>query len=261
MNNSLDKKNITSIVVTFNEARHLGECLDALDFCQEKILIDLYSTDDSVVIARKHGCRIIQHKKVEIVEEIREWATQQASNDWVIFIDPDEIFPKEFIDEICKKINDKKIGGVSFKRINYFIGEPVRHGLWYGKTRFIRFFNKKAVNFNDLVHDGMRTKKEFRFIKSDFTIKHYWIDSLEQFYEKHNRYLKHEGKSRYERGERFSISKLYLYQILNFLKWFIIQHGFLDVKNGWKLIKLAIWYDYSSWIMLKKYQEQIENKY
>lgn len=247
----------TAIIVTYNEESHLDECLSALNFCQEKIVIDLGSSDKSVEIAKKNNCKVIFHERVEIVEQIREWAIQQANNQWIVFMDPDEIFPKESLLEIINMIEKDKVGGVTFERTNFFLGRPIKHGRWFGKSGYPRVINKNSVILSGSVHDGLKRKREYKYKKSKSVIKHYWIDNLEQFYEKHNRYLKFEGESRYKRGLRFSSFKMFKSLSVNFVMWFFVNHGFLDTKNGWLLIKLAIWYEKQAWLSLKKYQEDI----
>lgn len=245
----------TSIVVTYNEAAHLDECLSALSFCSEKIVIDLGSTDKSRDIALAHGCRVIMHPRVDIVEQIRAWAIAQATHEWIVFMDPDEIFPVTSIPLMQQAITEDHVGGITFSRLNYFLGRPIMHGRWYGKTGFPRVFQKESVSLSSSVHDGLKRKKTYVYVKLPGVIKHYWIDSLPQFYEKHDRYLKHEGESRYKRGQRFSYMRMYLNLVLNFFSWYILNHGFLDTVHGWRLLKLALWYERSAWMSLKKYQD------
>ncbi|MFA5109380.1 MAG: glycosyltransferase family 2 protein [Patescibacteria group bacterium] len=248
---------LTALVVTFNEEKHLDECLSALDFCQEKIVIDLGSTDNSVAIASRHNFRVITHPWTEIVEPLRSWAIAQASHDWIVFMDPDEIFPVASRSEVVETIAAGLFGGLTLERVNYFIGRPIKHGRWFGHAGFPRVFNKNSVILSGSIHDGLKRKKEYRYRKISGVIKHYWVDSLNQFYEKHNRYLKHEGASRYNRGERFSRFGMYRGLTINFIRWYLLNHGFLDRKDGWQLIKLALWYEKNAWLSLKKYQEDL----
>lgn len=276
----------TAIVVVYNEDIHLDECLEALSFCDEKIIVDLGSTDKSIEIALKNNFRIIHHDRVEIVEEIRGWAIEQAKNDWVVFVDPDEIFPKNSLSIILNlikkeysykislsKIKDfflyffekdykwvKMIGGFSFPFQNYFIDKPVKHGRWKNNAGVLRVFNKKSVITSGFVHRGLGRKREFENIKIKKYIKHYWVNSMDHFYEKHNRYLKYEGESRYSAGLRFSKFCMYKSLVFVFVKNYIYKLGFLDGKNGLVLIKLAMWYEKEAWLSLKLYQQNNLNK-
>jgi len=248
----------SSITVTYNDALHLDECLKALNFCDEKIVIDLGSDDDSIEIAKKNGARMFYHKRVDVVEQIREYAVSLASNDWIVFIDPDEIFPTSSIDKIIKTINSNpSVRSVAFRRRNYFLGSPIKYGRWHDKVYYIRVFHKEAMTFSKFVHRGMERKKEFRKINlKDYIMKHYWVDSMKEFYRRQVRYLKHEGESRHKNNKRFSLIGMYIALIKMFLDSYIKQLGFLDRKNGWKLVRLALWYEKNSWISLKQYQNK-----
>lgn len=246
----------TSIVVTYNEERRLRECLEALDFCDEKIVVDLGSKDHCKKIAKAMGCRVLEHKRVPIVEQIREWAVQEAKNDWIIFIDPDEVFPKEALQDIQSIIEQNStLGEIRIPKINYFQGKEIKYGYWGGRAAFLSIFKKEAAVFSQKVHQRIKVKDEYKFKLFDrYFIKHYWIDSEEQFYEKHLRYLNYEGENRYSTGKRFSVYNMTKDLFYKFILYYIIRKGFLDGILGIKLLKLSIWYEYNAWINLKKYQ-------
>ena len=94
----------TAFVVTFNERRHLHECLDSVASCDQRIVVDLGSTDGSLKIAARSGAEIIHRKRVPIVEQVRKEAILYARNDWIIFLDPDEVFPTASIPDLLSNI-------------------------------------------------------------------------------------------------------------------------------------------------------------
>jgi glycosyltransferase involved in cell wall biosynthesis len=121
------KINFSSVTVTYNDARHLEKCLKSLKFCQENIVLDMGSTDDCVKIAKKNKAKVYHHKRVKIPAKIRKHAASLASNKWLIFIDPDEIFPTNAINEIKKILSTQpNIGIISIQRVNYFLGSPTK---------------------------------------------------------------------------------------------------------------------------------------
>lgn len=252
----------SSITITCNEADHLDECLKALDFCAEKIVIDLGSSDNSVKIARRHNAKVFYHKKEEIVEKIREYALSLPKNDWVVFMDPDEIFPVEAVKEIKKAIaEDEKIGRIAIKLRNYFLNHPVKFGRWKEYFHNAKVFRKQALQFSGFVHRGIILSRDYKdyYLKKGI-IKHYWVDTMEEFYEKHSRYLKHEGESRFMNNWRFSRIKMRFSLFKKFIKWHIKDLGFLDRENGWLLLKLALWYEKNAWLSLKDYQKRFDRK-
>lgn len=252
-------KKLSLVVVTYNDGAHLEECLNALSFCDDKIIVDLGSKDDSLEIARKHGAKILHQKRVDIPGEVKGYASSVASNDWIVLADPDLIFPKGIEMAIKKEIqSSKNIGIIGCQYVNYFLGEKIEYGRWGGKHFYPAIINRKNVVFKSLVHQEIQLKDGYEKINLPaFEIKHYWVDSISQFYEKHTRYLKNEGESRYFIGARFSYFKMCLSLTKRFIKYYFVKLGFMDFKNGLRLLYLALWYEKNAWLSLKNYQENL----
>jgi len=94
------KLDISAVVVSLNEDDYLEECLVNLDFCCEIIVIDLKSTDETPHIAKKYATKYIVKEAVPFVEEIRKWAVDIVKYEWVLFVDPDEIYSHQLQSEI-----------------------------------------------------------------------------------------------------------------------------------------------------------------
>ena len=88
----------SGVVITFNEAQHLRQCLQGLTFCEELVVVDLGSNDDSLTIADQMGARVVHHERVPVIEKVRAFAVAQAGYDWVVFVDPDFVLPTRIID-------------------------------------------------------------------------------------------------------------------------------------------------------------------
>src|SRR5690606_39194351 len=81
---------ISVLIASHNEANLLEDCLKSLWFCDEIILVDLQSIDETLSIANMYVNRIIEHPKVDMVEDLFIEHIPILKNDWVILIDPDE---------------------------------------------------------------------------------------------------------------------------------------------------------------------------
>ena len=197
--------NFSSLTVTYNDSAHLEESLGSLNFCEEKIVVDLGSSDNCPEISRQAGAKVYQFPRKDIVEEIKADIINLPKNDWIIFCDPDEIFPSGEIGKIVRlveKYND--LGAISILVQNYFLGRKIKYGRWRPYFHNSRIIFRPGVVFTGLIHKGMSFKDGYQTISlPEAIIKHYWIDSMDEFFEKHNRYLKYEGQSRYQRGYRY----------------------------------------------------------
>ena len=249
--------NFSALVVTYNDSSHLRECLASLNFCTEKVVVDLGSSDSCVDIANSCGARVIQHAHVPIIEKIRKEISLFAKYDWIIILDPDEIFPTEIASQISTYLQtDSTIAGVSLPWQFYFRGKKLTTTAWGQNQMVLKIVNRNRCQFIDHVHASTLPLEGFHFCNFNTSayIKHYWIDNYHQLFSKHWRYLKFEGEAKYSRGNHFSILKVFyspIYQL--FLNLFKFQ----GYKGGWDGIILSIFrslYVLGSWVSLGLYQ-------
>ena len=227
----------SGIVVTYNEDRYLSRCLDRLSFCEQLIVIDLGSTDYSIDIAKKHRAEIIHHEWVPVVEEIRQKAVNYARNNWIVFLDPDEIFPDQISPLLSEVIyQSPNLAAIRIPWRYYFKGKPVRGTIWGKKTYKKVIIHKSRVLFPKNVHRGIKVKEGYTSVnfpyKHEYTILHYWCDSHKQLFRKHWRYLKKEGEARYRIGERFHLLHGLIQTFSSFKKDLIDHQGFKSGSQG-----------------------------
>ena len=117
---------ISVVINTLNADRLLNECLQSVKQADEIVICDMYSEDKTIEIAQKHGCKIVYHERTGIVEPARNWAMEQASGDWILVLDADEMvkrwlalsLPERQEHLAGAKINKRPIGARSNDRIN-----------------------------------------------------------------------------------------------------------------------------------------------
>jgi glycosyltransferase involved in cell wall biosynthesis len=201
----------SGIVVTFNEASRLSACLESLSFCAERIVFDLGSTDETVNVARRAGARVISHPRVLVVEEIRAKAMEAAANDWIVFLDPDEVFPQHRVSELRRLISrDPLIAMIGIPLQFYFKCRPLTVTIWGEVSKKYRVIHRRRTELPLGVHGLPAPFAGYRAVALPAgpiadSIQHYWIDSYRQLFSKHWRYIRKEGEARYKRGERFRI--------------------------------------------------------
>jgi len=254
----------SGIVATYNDGRRLADCLQSLQFCDDLIVIDLGSTDDSVNIAKAYGVRVLFRSRVPTADYIREYAVSVAKYDWVVFLDPDEVFPVEAAAKIKEVINqNSNLGMIELPWHFYFFGHPITYTIWGkpNKTKQV-VFHRKHVKFNKEVHHGSQLLEGFKKValaeENNNFIKHYWVDSFLELFEKHWRYIRLEGQARYKDGERFSFLGS-VKQIKRALYMNLFEYK--GMSGGWKGIFLSLfysWYISMSLFSLLLYQIRIK---
>lgn len=199
----------SGLVVTLNEDKRLPECLASLSFCEEIIVFDLGSVDGSVQVARDAGAKVIRGKREMSVEKVWPVAVQHTHNNWIVRLDPDEVFPAIAVPHIASMIeSDATIGALSLPHQFYFLGKPLRTTMWGGIKQIGRVFHRDRVSYERRIHQGLELRDGYRLAavpeRDDFILHHYWADNIAGLIAKHARYAREEAALLAESGERFT---------------------------------------------------------
>ncbi|MBI4335617.1 MAG: glycosyltransferase family 2 protein, partial [Candidatus Omnitrophica bacterium] len=110
---------LSAVVITRNEERNIADCLNSVNWADEIIVVDDFSSDKTIEIARKFTDRILQ-RKMDIEGVHRNWAYRQARNEWVLSLDADERVTTELAEEIRAVLAaPTKYNGFTIPRRNY----------------------------------------------------------------------------------------------------------------------------------------------
>src|SRR6059058_749325 len=125
---------LTAIVVSCNEGALLRRLLPSLAFCDEILVVDLDSNDDTAAVAEAHGAHVVRRERVASVERAREGVTEQARHDWLLFTDPDEELPPQLAVDVAELLASQPDDvGLVFAPIRYrFAGRLLRGTVWGG---------------------------------------------------------------------------------------------------------------------------------
>jgi len=248
----------SAAIVSHNEAHHLRDCLDRLRFCDEIVVVDFQSSDDSVAVAESFGARVVSRESVLNAERLRGELIGLVRNDWVILCDPDEILPHGVEHAALEAIEANPRLGLIGVPIRYFFrGHRLECTEW-GRRR-PKFFiaHRDRCESPPYVHAGLEPRPGFErgvIGEGDFEIEHRWIDSLSQMIEKHARYLKVEGEARHARGDRFSWSAAGR-ATWGCLRGNLLDHGGLAAgPTGWFLSAFHAGYTALAWRSLRRYE-------
>jgi glycosyltransferase involved in cell wall biosynthesis len=256
----------SALVASHNEGFILEDCLKSIQFCDEIALVNLGSTDNTSEIAQKYASKVIDDKKVELVEELFPTHIPQLKNDWVLLIDPDERIDSDLVLSLQSFFKNipADCGRINVPIQYYYKGTALKGTVWGGENKTGRLLVKKsACHISSNVHTAIVLKEGFttyRIKREGNNIDHhYWVQSYEQMLEKHKRYLRKEGKSKYERGERFSYLRFAKQTFNAFWESYFTCKGYKDGFLGIFLSGFYAWYIGSSWLSLRKYQKGLDN--
>src|SRR5262245_45478880 len=120
---------LSAIVITRNEAAKIADCLDSLAFCDERIVVDCGSEDETVSRALARGARV-EHHVFEGFGAQKNFALSLASSEWVLSVDADERVSPALAAEITAAISEQSADGYEMPRSSSFLGRTMRHSGW-----------------------------------------------------------------------------------------------------------------------------------
>ncbi len=248
---------ITAIILTYNEELNLGNCLkNIIDWADEILIVDSYSTDGTARIAKRYGAKIIQHPFENQAQQFN-WALDnlKIENDWILRLDADEYLTEELKNEVAEVLFNirtsdvpninvnvrtsdvQEINGYYIKRRVYFMNHWIRYGGYY-PTWIMRLFRKdkarseqRAMDEHIILLEGKARKLKNDFIDDNKKDLSWWI-------QKHNDYASREANEalsgNYGQGKKRFYYQLPLFcrACLYFIYRYFFQLGFLDGKEG-----------------------------
>ncbi len=245
-------KKITALIITHNEKENIDILIENLEFADEIIVIDSFSSDGTIDIIKKHtNVKLIQHKFLNFSTQ-RNFALEQATHDWVLFIDADERISNDLKCEIINTLREQNnIVAYSFYRKFYFKKSVIKFS-GFQTDKVFRLFNKKFVSYNNdkLVHETLDINGETEMFTNK--LDHYSYTSDDSYKKKLIKYAKLRAEELYSKKLKPTFYHFYIKPAYRFLYQFIIRFGFLDGKNGYKISMLNAFGVQQRYVELKK---------
>jgi glycosyltransferase involved in cell wall biosynthesis len=229
---------MTGLVVSHNEAHLLGDRLRELSFCDELIVVDVASTDDTAAVAEANGARVIPHPFSQIAELVHPGIVHHATNDLLVIPDPDEEMPPSLTRQLAElpETMAPDVGVVVVPRVFYFRGRPLRGTIWGGVGWKPLVARRSGSRFQPAVHHGVKPLPGFTIERlawnGDNAVLHHWASGYREFLKKHLRYIKIEGPARALTGEITGFRALVRTPYRSFRQCYVTRKGYLDGVDG-----------------------------
>lgn len=242
---------LTAIILTYNEARHVAECIESVRFADHVLVFDSFSTDDTVKLAQSAGAEVIQRKFDHYAgQRNAALAAVEGPADWVLFVDADERVTPELAAEVRTVIESGDCAGYRIPRFNYIFGRLTRGAGWYPdyQTRLLkvgaaRYDPERQVHELVLL-DGAEGTLIQHFI-------HYNYENVAQFVLKQQRYTAYDARILCEQGIRPKPQNYFLQPWRQFWWRFVTLKGYQDGLHGLRLSLLMAWYEFRKYVLLR----------
>ena len=228
----ISNKNISVLIITLNEENQMKSLLADLNFVDEIIVVDSFSTDKTKAICESFEKVTFVQNKFENYPSQRNFAISQAKNDWILFLDADERLTPELKNEILATINtNEKFSAFLFFRTFMFEGE-VLHFSGNQNDKIFRLFDKNQVKYttDQLVHEKLEVNGKISILKNKLI--HYSYSNFQAYKSKAIRYGKLKAQEKFKKNRKHSVLLHFMHPVYNFLFNYLIRLGFLDGKKG-----------------------------
>lgn len=224
---------ISVVINTYNAERHLDAVLQSVAGFDEVIVCDMESTDGTLDIARRHGCRIVTFPKgtVTIVEPARQFAIEQATQNWVLVVDADELVTDALRQYLyALTLRPDAPDGLFIPRKNYFMGRLMH---CHYPDYIMRFFRRGKVTWPPTVHSIPSVQGRTEKIpaqRKDLAFEHLANDSVADILRKTNLYTDNELEKK--RDKHYGIGAFLWRPFFRFFKAYVLKGGFRDGLPG-----------------------------
>lgn len=225
---------LSVILITFNEAHNLGDCLTSLQgLADEIVVVDNGSRDATLDIAAQFGARIVRTDDWPGFGPQKNRALDAATGDWVLSIDADERVTPELAQEIRAVIAANDTAAFEIPRLSWYCGRFMRHSGWYPDP-VLRLFQRGRARFSDdLVHERLLAQDPVRRLQHH--LLHYSFMNFSQVLEKVDRYSTASAQQMFARGRRASLTGAVVRGAWAFVRTYVLRRGFLDGPQGFAL--------------------------
>ena len=269
---------ISILILTLNEELNLPACLEAVKWCDDILVLDSFSNDRTVEIAKAVGVRVLQ-RKFDTFAGQRNFGLQEGrfKHEWILHLDADEVVSPEFHTEAIAAIRLGRMDAFRVCSQMMFHGRWLKHAGLYPSYQ-VRLGRRDQLSFDQVGHGQRETLPPDCIGTLSTPLIHYsFAKGLHDWMEKHNRYSTAEAKhfhaqgskgfetwsglwsrdtTRRRRALKELAGRLPCRPLLRFLYMFILRAGILDGVAGFHYCRLLAIYEYLTVLKTKELERR-----
>jgi len=267
---------ISVLILTFNEEINVQQCLDSVAWSDDVLLIDSFSADSTVALARSAGARVLQRHFLDFADQ-RNFGIRHGGfkYDWLLHLDADEVVTPELKDELLTIVKNAPRLAYRISSRLIFHGQWLRHSSMYPCYQ-VRLGRRDSLEFAQVGHGQRETLPASAIGTLKQPLLHYsFSKGLEDWFAKHNRYSSNEATEnlrslnggrmpwgdllnsnrtkRWRALKELSI-RLPFRPLLRFIYVYFLRLGFLDGRAGWRYCQMLSIYECMIGLKIKELQ-------
>lgn len=234
---------ITVIIPTFNEAAYIKDALQSVQFANEIMVVDSYSTDGTQKIAQELGATILD-RQFDNFSAQKNFAIAQATSDWILFVDADERVTRSLEAEIKSVLEQPKHSGYKINFPHFFM----TRFLYFQSNDVLRLVKREGAHFTGLVHEKLHCSGSVGKLKQKMI--HYTYRGLHHYITKKEKYAWFQAEQRFEKKKKTTYFHLFFKPTYRFFDSFIKKGGFRNGVPGLTLAAVDAYGVFSRYVKL-----------
>ncbi len=226
-------RKLTVLIITYNEEDNIRRCLDSISFADEVVVVDSYSEDKTIEIIGNYPDVTLVKRTFTNFTDQKNAAIKHATNNWILFLDADEVITPALKEEILELLKSKSIPHAAywFYRKFMFKDKRLRFSGWQ-TDKNIRLFRKDKCEFTEgrLVHETLEVNGSEGTFKSKLV--HYSYKNYEDYRGKMLKYGQLRAQEEYRKGNKNNTISKVIKTGWKFFNHYILRLGILDGKKG-----------------------------
>jgi glycosyltransferase involved in cell wall biosynthesis len=248
---------VSAIVVCFNEEKNIGACLDSLRWCDEIVVIDSFSTDQTIEIGRRFTDKVIQRPWAGYGEQ-KAFAQAQSTKEWVLSVDADERVTPELRDEIREALSRDggAYAGYAVPRVVFYLNRWWWRGGWYPDYN-VRLFRRDRGTWGGAEpHPKILVNGRVRRLRHP--LHHFTYRDMEDHVGRINRFTSVSSSELKRNRQRWRLADALLRPAGRFLRSYFLKRGFMEGFAGFYVAVTAAMYVFLKYAKL--WEIELEEK-
>lgn len=243
---------LSVVIITYNEERNIGRCLDAVQSIADDIVVlDSFSSDRTESICREKGARFIQHAFDGHIEQ-KNRAITHAKFPHILSLDADEAPDEELLAAIRAAKTNWTHDGYTMNRLTNYCGQWIKHCGWYPDTKLRLWDSRKGAWTGINPHDRYELTAAGATEKHlPGNILHYSYYTVEEHHRQADKFARIAAEALYKNGKHISMGMVYVKTIAKFLRNYFLHLGILDGGNGFTICRITAAETYSKYMLLR----------
>jgi len=233
---------ISATIIACNEELNIARAIESLRCCDEIVVVDSGSTDRTVEIAQKLGARVIEMSWRGYASQ-KNFASEQATYDWVLSIDADESLSEALEAEIWQiKKSGPQYDAYTMPRLAQYLGRWILHSGWYPDRKIRLFDRRKASWQGDYVHESVRVQGSVGHLESN--LLHFTCNSLAEHLRTMDRYTTLAAEQLVDQKVDIHWRRIVFDPLWTFFRTYFLKQGFRDGLEGLCIAYMAAFYNF-----------------